>query len=115
MFKALLLDADSVLEAVVELASEDELTERHVDLRPLGGDCDCKPGAYRWDAEARALMPLKPYQVKAAAGGYSLEQAFCALLEANPQLKVPDVVMVWRAGYRASIDAADKKKKQKGK
>src|SRR4026209_561264 len=39
-FKAMLLGAGGVREAVVELASAAELSPEHVDLRPYGGGCD---------------------------------------------------------------------------
>jgi hypothetical protein len=109
-FCALLLDEDDVLEAVVELASSAELTPQHVDMRPHGNACDWKPGLVRWDREKQTLVPLKFAQVKHMAGAPSLEAAFHALLAANPQLKIPSDVMIWQAGYRASVDAAKKKK-----
>jgi hypothetical protein len=109
-FKALQLDADGILEAIVTLERSAELTARHVDLRPLGGDCDREPGQYRWDGAQ--LVPLKVSALKRAPGGVSLEQAFAALLDQAERagVKMNDTLMVWRAGYRSSLDAAKNKK-----
>lgn len=75
-FKALLLDERDVLRAVVELADESELTERHVDFRPHGGECDRKPGEYRWDREKKQLRPLSR-ALRAREGKPSHEEAYC--------------------------------------
>lgn len=105
-FKALLLDADGVLEDVVELASGAPLTDRHVDLRPFGGDCDRQPGRYRWDRERQTLVPVNLAIGAPARGGVTLEQAFAALLEANPQLKHSAPTMLWLAEFRRSVDGS---------
>jgi hypothetical protein len=108
-FKAMLLDEEGVLLDVVVLRSSAELTAQHVDLRPLGGDCDREPGKYRWDGTQ--LVPLKHVEQRSAPAGYSLEAAFAQLLELNPQLKQGDKTMVWLAGFRTSLDASKGAKK----
>jgi hypothetical protein len=72
-FKALLLDERDVFVALVEVEDAD-LTERHVDLRPHGGDCDRPVGEYRWNRATKALEPL-PRQQRAKAGRPTLEMA----------------------------------------
>jgi hypothetical protein len=108
-FLALVLDAEGVYVDKVELASSAELGPQHVDLRPYGGDCDRAVGRYRWDAEKKTLLPLAKSQQRGAGGsGPSLEGAFASLLEELERqgFKLNDRLMVWRAGYRNSLDAA---------
>jgi len=88
-FKAMLLDERGVLRGVVELADELALTPLHVDLRPHGGDCDRKPGEYRWDAESEQLRPL-PRRQRAVHGRPTLEHAFAFHL-LKLAADVPDV------------------------
>lgn len=73
-FKAMLLDERDVFIALVTLKDEAQLTARHVDLRPHGGDCDRPVGEYRWSREKSALEPL-PRQQRSRAGRPTLEQA----------------------------------------
>ncbi len=102
-FKAARLGAGDVLEAIDELASALELTERHIDLRAHGGDCDLPPGLYRWDNERQTFVPLKQ-AARPGPSGVSLEDALAQLLELNPQLKQGDKTMLWLAGHRSSHD-----------
>jgi hypothetical protein len=78
-FKALRLDERDVFVELVTLDSEAQLTERHVDLRKRGGDCDRRPGEYRWDRKSGSLVPL-PRQQRAVSGKPTLEQAFAFVL-----------------------------------
>lgn len=110
-FRALLLDDEDVLIAVDDLQSSDDLLERHVDLRPHGGDCDNAPGLYRWDREQSQLVPLKRTAQRSKPAGVSLEAAFAQLLELNPQIKQGDRTMLWLAGYRETLDAQKKGRK----
>ena len=110
-FKALLLDERDVLRAVVELADASELTERHVDLRPHGGDCDRKPGEYRWDREKKCLQ-LLPQQQRASLARPTLEQAFAFHLLKKAMLPAPaadlalsdSVELRWLDDMVASVD-----------
>jgi hypothetical protein len=105
-FKALLLDERDVLRAVVELADESELTERHVDLRPHGGECDRKPGEYRWDREQKTLRPLSR-TARAVQGRPSSDQAmaFDYLLRWKAdQASVPEVCLAWLDDVLDSVD-----------
>jgi hypothetical protein len=111
-FKAMLLGAGGILEAIEELPSSAHLRPNHVDLRPYGGDCDNEPGKYRWDAELEQLVPLGRFAQPSAAAGVSLEEALAQLLELNPQLKQGDKTMVWLAGYRASFDDMLRRRKK---
>ena len=96
-FKALLLDERDVFVRLVELDDEAELTARHVDLRPHGGECDRPTGEYRWNREKQALEPL-PRQQRAQQGKPTLEQAVAFDLlkrwEAD-QGAVSDVALAW--------------------
>ena len=98
-FKAMLLDEAGVLVSVVELASADELTPLHVDLRPLGGDCDNEPGKYRWDREQQRLVPLARFQRAPAAGVPSLEQVVYAFITGG---KSSPLVKAWLEHYEKS-------------
>jgi hypothetical protein len=73
-FKALLLDERDVFVELVTLTDDAQLTERHVDLRQHGGDCDRPVGEYRWNREKKALEAL-PRQQRATTGKPTLEQA----------------------------------------
>lgn len=105
-FRALLLDERDVFVALVELEDEAQLTARHVDLRPHGGDCDRPVGEYRWNREKQALEPL-PRQQRAQHGRPTLEQAvaFDVLKrwEADPAA-VSDVALTWLDGVLATAD-----------
>lgn len=107
-FKALLLDDQDVLVDVVTLTDESQLTARHVDLRPHGGDCDNPPGQYRWDRERATLVALGSLARPIAPGvKVSAEQALfrlIELLELKHGLKVDDVLMQYQCGYRLSLD-----------
>ena len=96
-FKALLLDERDVFVRLVELDDEAQLTVRHVDLRPHGGDCDRPAGEYRWNREKQALEPL-PRQQRAQQGKPTLEQAVAFDLlkrwEADTEA-VSDVALAW--------------------
>lgn len=107
-FKALLLDERDVLRAVVDIADEAELTARHVDLRPHGNACDRKPGEYRWDRKAKALMPLAKV-LRAQEGRPTFEQAYAFdLLDRwkSAPLSVPDVALAWLDDMVRSFDFA---------
>jgi hypothetical protein len=95
-FKALLLDEADVLVAVVELADEAGLTDRHVDLRPHGGECDCAPGQYRWDRQMKRLEPLPRFRRVPAEGVPSLEQVVHAFITGG---KDAPAVKAWVAHY----------------
>lgn len=105
-FKALLLDSRDVMVGVVELEDEAELTARHVDLRPHGGDCDNKPGEYRWDREKKQLVPL-PRSQRAEGGKPTFEQAVAFDLlsrwEANAA-GVCEVSLTWLDEVVQSLD-----------
>lgn len=98
-FKALLLDDADVLVAIETLADEAALTDRHVDLRPYGGECDRNPGEYRWDREKSALIPLPRFKRVPAEGVPSLEQLVYAFITGG---KSAPAVKVWVAHYEAS-------------
>jgi len=87
-FKALLLDERDVLRAVVDVADASELTPLHVDLRPHGGQCDRKPGEYRWDRKKLCLLPL-PKQQRAVQGRPTLEHAVAFMLLKKAMLPSP--------------------------
>lgn len=111
-FKAMVLDEGDVFVDLVELASEAALTDRHVDLRPHGGDCDRPFGQYRWDRERQTLVPLAALARPMPGGAVSTERAFdrlLELLERKHGLKLDDVLQAWRGGYRASVDHGGKK------
>ena len=95
-FRAMLLGAGDILEEVVELKSSAELTERHVDLRPLGGDCDRAPGAYRWNRERQALEPLKS-AAQRPRGGVDLETALADFFRgcSDSGVKLPASTAAW--------------------
>jgi hypothetical protein len=105
-FKALLLDERDVFVRLVELDDEAQLTARHVDLRPHGGDCDRPTGEYRWNRENQALEPL-PRQQRAQNGKPTLEQAVAFDLlkrwEAAPDA-VSDVALAWLDGMILTHD-----------
>lgn len=104
-FKALLLDERDVLRGVVEV-TEAELTERHIDLRPFGGECDSKPGEYRWDRVRKCLQPL-PTTQRAREGRPTLEQAYAFDLLGRwkaDSLSVPDTALAWLDEVVRSVD-----------
>lgn len=107
-FKALLLDERDVLRGVVDIADEAQLTPLHVDLRPHGGECDRKPGEYRWDREKKCLMPLPKLQ-RAKEGRPSIEMALAfdllARNAADPKA-LPEVVLAWLDDAVQSVDMA---------
>lgn len=105
-FKAMVLDERDVLRGVVELESEAELTPRHVDLRPYGGDCDRKPGEYRWDRQQKCLMPL-PRPQRAREGNPTLEVAYAFDLLSRwvtAPAAIPEVALAWLDSTVMSVD-----------
>ncbi|TAK45269.1 MAG: hypothetical protein EPO27_10650 [Betaproteobacteria bacterium] len=104
-FKAMRLDANDVLVGVEELQSEADLTERHVDLRPYGGECDRPANEYRWNREAERLEPLRVAE-RLQPAGVSLEQAVAALIVAlgHAGVTVPEISARWAASFLNSVE-----------
>ena len=108
-FKALRLDERDVFVELVTLDDPAKLTERHVDLRPLGGDCDCPVGEYRWNREKKQLVPL-PRQQRAKTGKPTMEQAVAfnlmrQALRAKADLKTNSAVeLIWLDEALKSFD-----------
>ncbi len=108
-FKALLLDERDVFVALVELDDETQITNRHVDLRPFGGDCDNPVGEYRWNRDLKTLEPL-PRQQRSRAGRPTFEQAVAFdylnrwdLARADPSA-LTAVSLAWLDDMVCSID-----------
>lgn len=108
-FRAMVLDADGVLREVQTLESSAELTPVHIDLRPLGGDCDREPGHYRWDAEGRQLVPLKRSERRPSSGAPDLERALADFWLKLGVDKLPASTRAWVEQYRTTQDARKKK------
>lgn len=122
-FKALLLDERDVFIGLVEIDDEADLTERHIDLRPHGGDCDRPVGEYRWNRERLTLEPLPRHQ-RAKAGRPTLEMAVAfdyldrwdrsrlalALMSEQPGRRrsdpLPEVTLAWLDDMVRSMDFA---------
>lgn len=105
-FKAMVLDERGVYVAKVELEDGAEIPPRHVDLRPLGGDCDRPFGQYRWNLESRCLEPL-PRQQRAVEGRPTLEQAIAFDLLGRWEraaASVPDVTLAWLDDRMTTVD-----------
>jgi hypothetical protein len=105
-FKALRLDERDVFVELVTLEDEAQLTERHVDLRPFGGDCDRPVGEYRWNRTKKALEAL-PRQQRAKGGRPTLEQAVAfdmlARWERDPA-SLTEVSLTWLDGLMVTMD-----------
>lgn len=109
-FKVAVLDESGVLVDLVTLASEAELAEQHLDLRPHGGDCDLPFGQYRWDG--KTFLPLAAGARPMPGTTISLERAFDRLLSLCEKkgIALDDLLVAWRAAYRSSLDNAGAKK-----
>lgn len=105
-FKAMRLDERDVMVAIDELDDETELSARHVDLRPFGGDCDRRPREYRWNREHQCLEPLPRHQ-RAVAAEPTLEMALAFdLLKRWEQdaTRISDVSLQWLDAVVLSLD-----------
>lgn len=72
----------------------------------LDHEPDNQPGAYRWDAEARALLPLPPSKIKVAQNVPTLEQAVHALVKhlRHEGHALPTVVREWAEAFTKTIE-----------
>lgn len=104
-FKAMLLDDRDVLLQVVTLASEAELTPRHVDLRPFGGQCDRPAGQYRWNRAEKRLDPLPRTQRRGPEGvSFELAYAFDLLARWDRGEAISSVSLKWLDAAMLSVD-----------
>jgi hypothetical protein len=76
----------------------------------LDHEPDNKPGAYRWDDEVKALMPLPPQKIKAAPDAPTFEQAFRDALRAMDKfgIALPARTAAWCADFDKTIDGGGK-------
>ena len=100
-FKAAVLDERGVFLRVVELVDESGLGPRHLDLRPLGGECDLPGGKYRWDAQACTFVALPRERQKLAEEAPTMEEAWFAFLKEG--IDAP-TVQAWIQWYEKSLD-----------
>lgn len=103
MPKRIVLDADGIL---VGFEDVEALADGDIDA----GDCDLKPGMYRWDVERQTFL-----YIGGAAGrddlSVQLPRMLALVLIAYTlrQPTLPEEVLVWLSKYGKTVDGRDLK------
>ena len=94
------LDAAGVFQGVGEVA---KLTDLHLPLDQIGGECDLPPGKYRWDRQRKTFVPLRAAAVAPARDVPTLERAVYALIKRMDM--PPEDAQRWADWYETTIEA----------